>query len=87
MLDDNTVLGDTREGNVGVGNVLDSTSIAGNGLDANTVLAVGDGRRADDDVLDSIIRSSTNGADGETMSTTARTTSESDILRFDQHSL
>lgn len=80
LLNDDTVVGDTGELDVGVGDVLDSTSSVVDGLDANTVLRVGDSRVDESDVLDGVVVAATDGADGETVTAGAGTAGEVDVL-------
>ena len=71
LLNDNTVLGNVGKGDGGVGDVLDGTGGTVDSLDANTVVTVGDDVVVDVDVLDSVVRTTTDGADGDTVTTGA----------------
>jgi hypothetical protein len=78
LLNDNTVGGDTREGDVLVGNTADGTSGTRDGLDTDTVGRVLDSGGFDNNVRDSVVRSATDGTDGETVSTRASSSREGD---------
>ena len=79
LLDDDTVLGDVGECNVLVYDVGDGTSSTRDGLDADTIVGVDDLGVLDDNVLNSVVRTATNGADGQTVTTRAGTTDEVDV--------
>ena len=79
LLDDDTVLGDVGEGDVLVGDVGDGASGAGDGLNTDTVVGVGDLGVLDDNVLDGVVGAATDRADGETVATRAGTTDEVDV--------
>lgn len=78
LLDDNTVLGNTGEGDVLVGNAGDGSSGTGNSLDADTVGGVLDGGGFNDNIRDNVVGTSTDGSDGETVTTGAGSTGEGD---------
>jgi hypothetical protein len=78
LLNDNTVGGDTREGDVLVGNTADKTSGTRDGLDTDTVGRVLDSGWFDNNVRDSVVRTATDGTDGETVSTRANSSREGD---------
>lgn len=59
--------------------VADSSRGVVDSLDADTVLRVGDGAVGEVNVLDVVVATSTNGADGETVTTRAVTTGEGDV--------
>lgn len=80
LLDDDTVVGDAGELDVGVGDVLDGTSSVVDSLDANTVLGVRDSRVDEGDVLDGVVVAATDGADGQTVTAGAGTAGEVDVL-------
>jgi len=71
LLDDDSVRGDSGESDVRVGDVLDGASVAGDGLDTDTVCRVGDLVVGNVDVLNSVIGTTTDGSDGETVATGA----------------
>jgi hypothetical protein len=79
LLDDDTILGDVLESDVLVGNARDGTSGARDGLDADTVVRVDNSVVRDDDVLDYVVAATTNGADGDTVTARAGSTSEVDV--------
>lgn len=80
LLDDDTVLGDTGELDVGVGDLADITGLLVDGLDADTVGRVADGGVGDGHVLDGVVITATDGSDGETVATGAGTAGERDAL-------
>lgn len=63
LLDVDGVTGDSREGDVLVGNILDGARCAGVGLDAATVLAVDDLRVTEYHRIDGIVTLAADGAD------------------------
>jgi hypothetical protein len=79
LLDDDTVLGNVLEGDVGVADAGDRAGGARDSLDADTVVGVGDGGVADDDVLDNIVGAAANRADGDTVTAGAASTGEVDV--------
>lgn len=84
LLDNNTVLGNVGEGNVGVGDTADRASGTVDGLDADTVVAVKDLGVLNGHAADNVVITSTDRADGDTVATTAGTAREGDVLNFDQ---
>jgi hypothetical protein len=80
LLDDNTVLGDTLEGDVLEPDAGDGASRAVDGLDARAVLRVDDLGVGDGDVVDGVVFATADGADGETMATVAVAVGEDDVL-------
>lgn len=79
LLNDDTVLGDVGESDGVVLDIGNGTGSARNGLDADTVVGVGDGRVEDADSLDGVVRASTNGSNGETVAATAVAAGEGDV--------
>lgn len=79
LLNDDTVLGDVGESDGVVLDIGNGTGSARNGLDADTVVGVGNGRVEDADCLDGVVRASTNGSNGKTVTTTAVAASEGDV--------
>lgn len=67
------------KGDVLVGNVLDLTSGAGDGLDAGTVVGVDDLRVKDLHGVNDVVVTATDGADRETVATGAVSTGEGDV--------
>jgi hypothetical protein len=100
LLDDDTVLGDSGEGDVLVGDALDGAGGTIDGLDADTcdarmldngvvmvlvislrtILGVLDVAVLDGDTVDGVVGASTDGADGDTVATSALSAGEVDIL-------
>jgi hypothetical protein len=78
LLDDNTVLGDARQSDVFVGDAGDGAGGTRDGLDANTVLGVGNGAGRDGYSLDDVIVTATDRADRETVATRAGSAGEGD---------
>lgn len=79
LLNDDTVLGDVGESDGVVLDIGNGTGSARNGLDADTVVGVGDGGVEDANCLDGVVRASTNGSDGETVTAAAVTAGEGDV--------
>lgn len=80
LLNDDTVLGDAGEGDVRVSDVGDGAGGIVDGLDAHAVLGVLDGGARDGDVLDIVVATAANRANGETMATAAGSAGERDGL-------
>ena len=80
LLDDDAVVGDSGQLDVGVGDVADGAGLVDNGFDAHAVRRVADGRVVDSDILHSVVVTATNGADGQAVATGARTARELDVL-------
>ena len=80
LLDENTVLLDVGEGDVGVGNLVDLAGLVLESLDADTVGGVGDLGVEELDVVNDVVVTATDGADGETVATVAVTVLEDDVL-------
>ena len=81
LLNNESVLGDTGKGDILELDVGDSTGGIVDGLDTNTVLGVDNLRVGDGHVFDSIVATTTNGADGETMATITVAVGEGDVLQ------
>lgn len=79
LLNQDTVVADGVKGDVLVSDARDRTSVSGGGLDTDTVHGVGDGGRGEGDGVDSVVVTSTNGADGKTVATGALTSGELDV--------
>ena len=80
LLDNDAVVGDSGQLDVGVSDVADGAGLIDNGLDAHAVRRVADGRVVDSDILHSVVVTATNGADGQAVATGARTARELDVL-------
>lgn len=80
LLDDDTVLGDVGQLDVGERDVGDSTGSLVDGLDADTVVRVDDVGVRDGDILHDVVVAQTNGTDGDTVAAGAGTTGEGDVL-------
>lgn len=80
LLDDDTVVGDSGELDVRVGDLADITGLLVDGLDADTVGGVADSGVGDGHVLDGVVITATDRADGETVATGAGTAGERDAL-------
>lgn len=79
LLNDDTVLGNVGQGDAGVLDVGDGAGGAVDGLDADAVVAVGDGAVLDADGLDDVVGAAADGADGETVATAAGAAGEGDV--------
>lgn len=79
LLDDDAVLGDTREGDVLVGDILDGPGGAVYSLDAHAVCGVLYHVVIDVDVFNSVVRAAANGTDGETVTTGASASSKRNV--------
>jgi hypothetical protein len=79
LLDDDTVLADVGESDSLIGDVLDGSLGARNGLDTDTVLGVDDLRVENLDGVNGIVVTTADGTDGETVSTSAGSTGEVDV--------
>lgn len=79
LLNDDTVLGDVREGNAGVSDARDGAGGAGDRLNTDTVVGVDNLGVGDGDGLDGVVGTATNGADRETVATRAGTAGEGDV--------
>lgn len=62
LLNDDAVRSNTRKGNVFVSNTLNTTSSARDGLNADTVRGISDGRALDIHSIDGVVSASTNRA-------------------------
>lgn len=80
LLNDNAVVGDARELDVVEGYARNFAGGAGDGLNADAVGRVGDGRVGDCDVADGIVVAAANGADRKTVAAGPGTTGEDDVL-------
>ena len=80
LFNDHAIIGDARQLDVGVGNVLDITARLVDGLDAHTVGRVHDLTILDMDILDGVVRAATDRADGQTVTTGAVSVGEVDGL-------
>lgn len=81
LLNDNTIAGNTRELDVAESNARDGAGLARLGLDANTVLRVGNSGVGDSNVLHGVVVTATDGSDGKTVTTRAGTASKDNVLR------
>ena len=79
LLDNNTVLGDSREDVAGVSDAGDLASSAVDSLNTETVLRVGDLVVQELDVGDGVVVTTTDGTDGETVATSAGGARNSDV--------
>lgn len=79
LLDDNSVLGDVGEGDILVGDVGYGAGSARDGLDADTVVRVGDLRVFNDNILDDVVGPATDRANGQTVATRTSATDEVDV--------
>lgn len=79
LLDDDAVLADVLEGDMVVDDVGHGAGGARDGLDANTVVGVGNDRVQDADLLDDVILAATNRADRDAVTTGAVTVGERDV--------
>lgn len=79
LLDNNTVLGDSREDVARVSNAGDLASSAVDSLDTETVLRVGDLVVQELDVGDGVVITTTDGTNGETVTTSAGGARNSDV--------
>ena len=82
LLNDDTVVGDTGDLDVGEGDVLNGTGGVVDGLDTDTVLGVRDSRIDEGNVLDSVVVTATDRADGQTVTAGAGTAGEVDVLDY-----
>jgi len=82
LLDEDTVLLDLGEGDVGVGDLVDLAGLVLEGLDAETVGGVGDLGVEELDVVNDVIVAATDRADRETVTTVAVTVLEDDVLEM-----
>lgn len=80
LLDKDAVLGDTREGDVRVGDLVDLAGGVLHGLDANAVGGVDDLGVEELYVVDDVVVAATDTADGETVAAVAVTVLEDDVL-------
>lgn len=80
LLDEDAVLGDLGEGDVGVGDLVDLAALVLEGLDADSVGGVDYLGVEELDVVDDVIIAATDAADGETVTTVAVTVLEDDVL-------
>lgn len=80
LLDNNTVVRDSGQLDVGVGDVADGAGLVDDGLDAHAVRRVADGRVVDSDILHGVVVAATNGADGQAVATRAGTAGEFNVL-------
>ena len=78
MLDDDAIRGNVLEGDVLVGDAGNGASGTGDGLDADTVLRVGDGGGENADRLDDVVGAAADRADGETVAAGATSAGEGD---------
>jgi hypothetical protein len=79
LLDDNTVLGNTRENVARVGNTRNLASSAVDCLDTKTILRVGHLVVQELNARDGVVITTTNGADGETVAPSAGRARNSDV--------
>lgn len=79
LLDEDTVLGDGVEGDVLVGDALDGAGLAGLGLDTETVDRVLDGAAGEGHGVDSVVGTTADGSDGETVAARADAVLEGDV--------
>lgn len=80
LLDDDPVISDTGQLDVGVGDLADGAGGVVHGLDADAVSRVGHGGVGDGDVLDGVIVATADGADRETVAAGAGAAGEFDVL-------
>lgn len=80
LLNEDAVLGDLGEGDVGVGDLVDLAGGVLHGLDADAVGGVGDLGVEELHVVDDVVVAAADTADGETVSAVAVTVLEDDVL-------
>lgn len=80
LLDENAVLLDLGEGDVGVGDLVDLSGVVLESLDADTVGRVGYLRVKELNVVDDVVIAASDTADGETVATMTVTVLENDVL-------
>lgn len=80
LLEDDAIVGDAGENDVGKAHTRDRAGRAGDGLDANTVCRVRHRRVRDSHVLDGVVVAAAHGADRQTVTAGAGTASEDDVL-------
>jgi hypothetical protein len=87
LLDDDTVLGDVGQLDVGEGHVRDVTGGLVDGLNADAVVRVGHGGVGDGHVLHDVVVAQANGSDGETVAAGAVAAGEHNVLMDSRVSL
>lgn len=69
LLDEDTVFRDAAEGDVIVLDVVDSSGVAGDSLDTDTLDGLGDSGAEERDSVDGVVATSSYGSDGKTVAT------------------
>jgi hypothetical protein len=80
LLNEDAVLCDLGEGDVGVGDLVDLAALVLEGLDADSVGRVGYLGVEELDVVDDVVIAAADAADGETVATVAVAVLEDDVL-------